>query len=55
MNQLFSLVEDYEASSKNSFTVYGLSLTEFMEKARENYEVEKENLKQARVSCIFYC
>ncbi|XP_014238149.1 protein regulator of cytokinesis 1-like [Trichogramma pretiosum] len=46
--QLDSLIEDYEKLNKKAFTVHGLSLKEYMNEKRENYEVEKENLKLAR-------
>lgn len=47
--QLIGLVEDFENANKNTFLIYGLSITEYMNQAREKYELEKENMKLARV------
>ena len=48
--QVFDLVDEYENSQKKPFLVYGYSLRDFMNHIRQNYEVEKENMKIARVS-----
>ncbi|OXU20207.1 hypothetical protein TSAR_007364 [Trichomalopsis sarcophagae] len=47
-SQLHDLVDEYESIHKSNFLVHGFTLREFMDNAREKYEVEKENLKLAR-------
>ncbi|KAJ8672496.1 hypothetical protein QAD02_003755 [Eretmocerus hayati] len=47
-NQLCALVDEYEDVQKKTFLIHGYSLREFMNYSRENYEVEKENMKLAR-------
>lgn len=53
-SNLYTLVDEYESDHKSTFLVYGFTLREFMDNAREKYEVEKENLKLARVSKILF-
>ncbi|XP_011502306.1 PREDICTED: protein regulator of cytokinesis 1-like [Ceratosolen solmsi marchali] len=47
-SQLHILVDEYENIHKKIFLIYGFSLREFMNHIRENYEIEKENMKLVR-------
>ncbi|XP_058790974.1 protein regulator of cytokinesis 1-like [Phymastichus coffea] len=47
-NQLYALVDEYERVNKKSFLINGYPLREFIQHIRENYEIEKENMKIAR-------
>lgn len=54
-NQLYALADEYENKYSKLFLIYGYSMRDYINHARENYETEKENLKFARVSIInFY-
>lgn len=52
-SQLYALVDEYERVNKKTFLIKGYSLREFIGHIRENYEIEKENMKIARVTFIF--